>query len=131
MEYEEVVMGRRIIRGFLPDPVPKPLIREVLEIAIRATSSLNAQPWNFHVVSGEPLDRMKAGNTERNLADVPDSRECRGHASCEGIHSERQTGVAVQLFEAMGFPDDTFPANAVVSKRKFVGDAAVFVGFED
>ena len=39
--------------------------------------------------------------------------------------------IAVQLFEAMGFPDDRFPANAVVSQRKVVEDAAVFVGFED
>lgn len=31
---------------------------------------------------------------------------------------------------AMGFPDDTFPANAVVSKRKSVDQAAVFVGFD-
>jgi hypothetical protein len=31
----------------------------------------------------------------------------------------------------MGYPDETFPANAVVSRRKPVEDAAVFVGFED
>ena len=32
---------------------------------------------------------------------------------------------------AMGYPDDTFPANAVVSHRKSVDDAAVFVGFDE
>jgi hypothetical protein len=32
---------------------------------------------------------------------------------------------------AMGYPDETFPANAVVSQRKSVDDAAVFVGFDD
>jgi hypothetical protein len=31
----------------------------------------------------------------------------------------------------MGWPDETFPANAVVSKRKTVDEAATFVGFED
>ena len=131
MNYEEVVMGRRSIRGYLPDPVPKSLIKEVLEMTIRAPSSLNTQPWNFYVVSGEPLDRIREGNTERNLAGVPDSREFRGHGDYEGAHRERQIGIAVQLFEAMGFPDDSFPANAVVSQRKSVEDAAVFVGFED
>jgi hypothetical protein len=30
----------------------------------------------------------------------------------------------------MGFPDDSFPANAVVSMRKSVDDAVVFVGFD-
>ena len=32
---------------------------------------------------------------------------------------------------AMGFPDETFPANAVVSGRKTVDEAARFVGFEE
>ena len=32
---------------------------------------------------------------------------------------------------AMGCPDDSFPANAVVSERKSVDEATVFVGFED
>jgi nitroreductase/NAD-dependent dihydropyrimidine dehydrogenase PreA subunit len=32
---------------------------------------------------------------------------------------------------ALGWPDDTFPANAVVSERKSVKEAAVFVGFDD
>jgi hypothetical protein len=37
----------------------------------------------------------------------------------------------IMICVAMGFPDDSFPANAVVSQRKSVEDAAVFVGFED
>ena len=116
MNYEEVVMGRRSIRGCLPDPVPKSPIKEVLEMTIRAPSSLNTQPWNFYVVSAEPLDRVREGNTERNLAVVPDSREFRGNGVYEGTHRERQIEIAGQLFEAMGFPDDSFPANAVVSQ---------------
>jgi hypothetical protein len=32
---------------------------------------------------------------------------------------------------ALGWPDYSFPANAVVSERKSVAEAAVFVGFED
>ena len=31
---------------------------------------------------------------------------------------------------ALGWPDETFPANAVVSERKSVEEATVFVGFE-
>jgi hypothetical protein len=31
----------------------------------------------------------------------------------------------------MGWPDPRFPANAVVSQRKSVDEAAVFVGFDD
>jgi len=32
---------------------------------------------------------------------------------------------------AMGWPDESFPANAVVSKRKSVAEAATFVGFDE
>ena len=102
MRFDEVVLGRRSIRGFRPDPVPKALIREVLQIAMRAPSSLNTQPWNFYVVTGAPLDRIRAGNTERNLAGVPSSREFRGHGEYAGVHRERQIEIAKQLFGAMG-----------------------------
>lgn len=32
---------------------------------------------------------------------------------------------------AMGYPDEEFPANAVVSRRRPVADVASFVGFEE
>ena len=225
LAFDEVVLGRRSIRGFKPEAVPKQLIREVLEIAMRAPSSHNTQPWNFYVVAGEPLDRIRAGNTERNLADVPDSREFRVHNTVDAGHRERQIEVAKQIvgvmgierhdqekrldwvlrgfrqFDApvsvvvtydstahggdiapfdcgavtnalvnaawsrglgcvinsqgimqspvvrehagiaddqvimicvaMGFPDESFPANAVISNRKSVDEATVFVGFDD
>ena len=38
---------------------------------------MNTQPWHFHVITGEPLDRIRKGNTERILAGEPDSREFR------------------------------------------------------
>ena len=225
MSYDEVVLSRRSIRGFKPEPVPKALIREVIEMAMRAPSSLNTQPWNFYVVAGEVLDRIRAGNTERNLAGVPHSREFRIHGEYAGAHRERQIEIAKQLFAAMnierdnkekrldwvmrgfrqfdapvsivvtydrsihggdiapfdcgavtnalvnaawsrglgcvinsqgimqspvvrehagipddqvimicvamGWPEDNFPANAVVSKRKSVDEATVFLGFEE
>ncbi len=37
----------------------------------------------------------------------------------------------IMICVAMGYPDDSFPANAVVSERKSVDDAVVFVGFDD
>ena len=37
----------------------------------------------------------------------------------------------IMICVAMGYPDDSFPANAVVSNRKPVDEAVVFVGFED
>ncbi len=75
-------------------------------MAIRAPSSLNTQPWHFYVVTGEPLDRIRKGNTERNLGGVPDSLETRGHGGYKGVHRDRQNEIAAQLFEAMGIAWD-------------------------
>ena len=60
-DYETLAFERRSIRGFTKDPVPKELIREVLAIAQRAPSSMNTQPWHFHVLTGDPLDRIRKG----------------------------------------------------------------------
>ena len=101
MEFDDVVLGRRSIRGFKPDPLPKSLLNEIIALATRAPSSMNTQPWYFHAVAGEALDRIRAGNTERNLAGVPASREIRVPGGYQGIHRERQKAIAAQLFDAM------------------------------
>jgi len=106
MDYKDVVMGRRSIRGYKPDPVPKAVITDVLEMAMRAPSSLNTQPWNFYVVTGDVLDKIRAGNVERTLAGVADSREFRGGPGYQGVHRERQIEIAIQLFSAMGIERD-------------------------
>ena len=102
MQYDEVVKGRRSIRGYLDKPVPKALVREVLEMAMRAPTPYNTQPWNFFAVAGDALDKIRKGNVENILAGVPDSREPRYHGEYEGEHRARQIGVAKQLFGAMG-----------------------------
>jgi nitroreductase len=68
MQFDDVILGRRSIRGYKPDPVPRALIEEIIGLAIRAPSSMNTQPWNFYIITGEPLNRIRAGNTERMVA---------------------------------------------------------------
>jgi len=104
--FDDVVLTRRSIRGFKPDSVPKALIEEVIGLALRAPSSMNSQPWTLYVITGAPLDLIRAGNTERMLAGVPESREIRFGKPFSGQHRERQVGVAKQLFAAMGIERD-------------------------
>lgn len=105
--YDDVVTGRRSIRGFLDKPVPRELIEEVIALATRAPSSYNNQCWNFTVVTGDPLAEIRKGNTEGILAGKPDSREFRRHDSDPPEHHRRrQIDVAKQLFGAMGIERD-------------------------
>lgn len=52
MNVEDALRQRRSIRAFKPDPVPFTVVREILEVACRAPSSTNIQPWMVHVVTG-------------------------------------------------------------------------------
>jgi len=106
MNYDDVILSRRSTRGYKPDAVPRRLIEDILKLAMRAPSSMNTQPYNFYVISGEPLEKIRAGNTENMIAGVPQSREFRTGEPFDGAHRERQIGVAKQLFSAMGIERD-------------------------
>src|SRR5262245_45044172 len=66
MDFLEVVTTQRAIRRFAAQPVAADVIRQVLEVAIRAPSGGNRQPWRFIVV--------RDSGTKQELGDV--YREC-------------------------------------------------------
>jgi len=55
---DEALISRRSVRAFLPDPVPEETIRHILEVAARAPSGTNIQPWFVTVVTGNALTRV-------------------------------------------------------------------------
>ncbi len=102
MDFETLVQTRRSVRGYKTDPVPKHIIQEIIDVAKGAPSSMNTQPWNLYVVTGEPLDKIRQGNTERMLAGIKPQRDFPTKEAYEGVHRERQVAIAKQLFAAMG-----------------------------
>lgn len=109
MDYNDIVHERRSIRGYQQKPVPRELIEEIIDLAKRAPSSMNTQPWHFHVITGEPLERIREGNTEKMMSGSAVDREIKMNHGYEGPHRERQIEIAVQLFEAMGIARDDKP----------------------
>lgn len=55
LSVEEAIRTRRAIRAFLPTPVEDEMIARILEIAARAPSGTNLQPWRVAVLRGAPL----------------------------------------------------------------------------
>jgi nitroreductase len=106
MDFETLVQERRSIRGYKSDPVPRAVIDEVIAIAKHAPPSMNTQPWHFHVITGEPLECIRRGYTERMMAGASVDREIKMGHGYEGVHRKRQVAIAVQLFEAMGIERD-------------------------
>jgi nitroreductase len=60
MDVSEAVSRRMSVRAFRPDPVPGETVRAILEIAHRAPSGGNLQPWRVYALAGEALAAFKA-----------------------------------------------------------------------
>jgi nitroreductase len=52
------ITARRSVRAFLPTPVPRQVVAEILAVASRAPSGTNTQPWRVHVVTGLARTRL-------------------------------------------------------------------------
>lgn len=102
MDYEKIAYERRSTRGYRPDLVPKDVMDEIISVAKQAPSSMNTQPWHVHVIAGDPLERIRDGNTERMMSGAAPDREIQSHGGYAGVHRDRQKEVAAQLFESMG-----------------------------
>jgi nitroreductase len=55
---DEAIRTRRSVRAFLPTPVARATVEELLALASRSPSGSNIQPWKVRVVAGESRDRL-------------------------------------------------------------------------
>jgi nitroreductase len=49
---DAAIVSRRSVRAFLPTPVTRDEITEILDVAARAPSGTNIQPWKVYVLTG-------------------------------------------------------------------------------
>lgn len=57
---DAAIATRHSMRAFLPTPVPRATIEEILSVASRAPSGTNTQPWQVHVLTGAAKARLSA-----------------------------------------------------------------------
>jgi nitroreductase len=58
MSVAQALLTRRSVRAFLPTPIPRETIVEILRQAARAPSGTNTQPWNVYVLTGATRERV-------------------------------------------------------------------------
>jgi nitroreductase len=109
MDVIEAAKRRKSIRGYKPDPVPKQVLEQILEMASHAPSAMNTQPWEFAVLTGEVLENVRRSNVDLLRSGVPPNPE---HVVTswpkESIYRQRQVNLAKQLFQLMDIPrEDT------------------------
>jgi nitroreductase len=120
MDVLEAIRQRKSIRGFTPDPVPRNVLADILEVACRAPSAMNTQPWEFAVLTGEPLDELKSENIralrEHQQAGTLHSSEAWPRDS---VYRSRQVALAKQLFGLMNITRDDKDKRADWTERGF------------
>ncbi len=89
MDVEDAIRQRKSIRAFKPDPVPREMVRNILEQALRAPSWANTQPWEFVIVTGKQLRNIQRGYLERGEQE-PQSEVARPYEFPEPYLSRRE-----------------------------------------
>src|SRR3954471_9196063 len=72
MDAITAIHQRTSVRRFRPEPVPRQMIEQLLECAVRAPNHKLTQPWRFSVLTGSARDRfadLRAGHRLTRLED--------------------------------------------------------------
>jgi len=102
MDILTAINGRRSVRGYKPDPVPRHELEYIVKNAIWAPSWGNTQPWEIAVaghdivskLSKEFVKKAKAGEAANPDIDMP--------SIWPDVHKNRYISVGRSLFATMG-----------------------------
>ncbi|MGL1931208.1 MAG: nitroreductase [Desulfotalea sp.] len=103
MDVLKAIKTRKSTRDFKDTPVPEAIIREILIAASQAPSAMNTQPWEFTVVTGNVLDKIK----KTFVTKIKAGERNKSEHSVEGwpkesVYRNRQVELAKGLFNLMG-----------------------------
>jgi len=112
----EAVRSRRSVRAFLDTPVLETLLREALELAARAPSGGNLQPWRIYVLAGERLAQLK--QTVRKAPPGPTEYPIYPEQLGEPYRSSRYN-VGEQMYALLGIPREDKAARMQQLQRNF------------
>ncbi len=110
LSVSDAVRQRHSVRAYMPRPVERAVIEEILTLAARAPSGGNLQPWHVDVLAGEALDALRAAVRDR-LAGGLDETEFHvyppqlGHA-----HAARRRAGGEALYASIGIGREDKPA---------------------
>lgn len=105
---DEAIRSRRSVRAFLPTPVPRKTILGILDVAARAPSGTNTQPWQVIVVSGAKKEALSKELIETALDPARDAEHTQEYAYYPGRwvlpYIERRRKVGYDLYGLLGIP---------------------------
>lgn len=121
MKVSTAIDTRMSCRAFLPTTVPESTVRAILEAATRAPSGGNLQPWQCHVLSGEPLARFLA-IIRRRLAQHPRGEGAEYDVYPPGLtepYRSRRFKCGEDMYATIGVPREDKPARVRQFSRNY------------
>jgi len=79
IEVKDAIISRRSIRQFTSEPISNEVITDILEVAARAPSGTNIQPWKVHVLTGSMKNEVCATASESFLDSKKNNKNDRLH----------------------------------------------------
>jgi nitroreductase len=105
MSVDEALRLRKSIRAFRPDPIPHAVLHELLELASRAPSGTNIQPWEVHVVTGDTRRRLAHEVLSHRLVSPTDSgAEFIQRAHRKEPYLERMRTLGKEMYRLLNIP---------------------------
>lgn len=97
----DILQARFSCRAFLPDPVDRDSVAQIVSAARHVPSWCNAQPWQVIVTSGAETDRFRAAlyDTASKTAPAPDLPWPDAYP---GVYGARRRACGFQLYDAVG-----------------------------
>ncbi|MFX4311203.1 nitroreductase [Enterobacter sp. 63] len=117
MLFRDVVRGRHSVRSFLPHPVPKDILRSVLEDAQHSPSNCNTQPWQTHIVSGSKKDVLSKAILAADDAGQLTPDFSFGINDFPGVYRERYKEQGAAYYQAIGVKRDDKDLRREASRR--------------
>ena len=122
MKVSEAILTRRSIRAFLQKPVARATIERILDLARRAPSGGNLQPWKVYVLTGAPLERLVEAVTDR-VAEMPQGEGTEypiyPPALTEPYRSWRRK-VELDLYDILGIARDDKAGRLAQAARNYI-----------
>jgi nitroreductase len=117
-DLDKAIRERRSVRGFLPNPIRRDLLEEVLGLAQHAPSNCNVQPWRVYIASGDALDRLR--NALVRAVTIGESPVMVAPLDeFVGPYREKQIACAVELYRKMGIERGDREGRLNASLRNF------------
>jgi nitroreductase len=121
MNVSEAVASRRSVREYLDRPVDRAVLERVLEKAQNSPSGGNTQPWNAHILTGEPLKKL----LEATAAVLPEGTAAHKPEyniyppELDGVYNARRFGVGEALYAALEIPRENKLARMMWFAKNF------------